>query len=71
MNLVERFFADITPECVRARSFRSVPKLTRAITMHMAVRNEQPNPYRWKADGAEMLAKIQCMTEALAAGAQN
>ena len=71
MNLVERSFADITRECVRAGNFHSAPKLTRATTMHMAVRNEQPNPYRWKAAGAEILAKIQSAREVLAAGAQN
>ena len=69
MNLVERFFADITQECERAGSFRSVPQLTQAITAYMAVREEQPKPYRWKADGAEILAKFQRAREALAAGA--
>ena len=29
MNLVERFFAEITQDCVRAGSFGSVPQLTR------------------------------------------
>ena len=59
MRLVGDFFADITQECVQARSFRSVLQLTRAITVHMAARNEQPRPSRWEADGAEMLVKIQ------------
>ena len=66
MNLVERFFADVTQECVRAGSFGSVPQLTWAITAYMAARNEQPKPYRWKADGTEILAKIQQAREALA-----
>ena len=59
MRLVGGFFADITQECVQARSFRSVPQLTRAITVHMAARNEQPQPSRWEAEGAEMLVNIQ------------
>ena len=71
MNVVERFFADITRECVRAGSFRSVPQLTRAIEAHMAEHNEQPKPYRWRADGADIQAKIQRSREALAAAAQN
>ena len=71
MNLVERFFADITQECVRAGSFDSVPQLTQAITADLAARNEQPKPYRWQADGAEILAKIQRARAALAGGAQN
>lgn len=69
MNLVERFIADITQESVRTGSFRSVPQLTKAITECMAARNEQPQPCRWKADGAEILAKIQCAREGLAGGA--
>ena len=69
MSLVERFFADITHECVRAGSFRSVPQLTRAITVYTAIREEQQKPYRWKADRAEILAKIQHASEALAVGA--
>lgn len=45
-----------------------MPQLTQAITAYMAVREEQPKPYRWKADGAEILAKFQRAREALAAG---
>lgn len=71
MNFVERFIADITQESVRAGSFRSVPQLTNAITEYMAARDEQPQPYRWKADGAEILAKIQRAREGLAGGTPN
>ena len=71
MNLVERFFADSTQECVQSGSFRSVPQLTRAITAYMEVRGEQPKPYRWETDGAEILAKIQRAREALAGAAQD
>lgn len=71
MNLVERFFADITEECVRAGSFGSVPQLTRAITAYMAAHYEQPKPYRWKADRATILAKNQRATEAMAGAAPN
>ena len=59
MRFVGRFFADITQERVQARSFGSVPQLTRAITAYVAARNEQPQPNCWEADGAEMLVKIQ------------
>ena len=71
MNLVERFFPDSTQECVRAGRFRSVPQLTRAVEAYMAARNEQPKPYRWKVDGAKILAKVQCAREALARAVQN
>ena len=59
LNLVERFFADLTAECVRDGSFCSVNELQRAIVAYLQQRNDAPQPYRWKADGAEILAKIQ------------
>ena len=66
MNLVERFFADVTEDCVRAGSFASVEELTDAITSYLAERNQQPRPYQWKASGKEILAKIQRARAALA-----
>ena len=65
MNMVERFFADLTQDCVRAGSFRSVAELVKAITTYLACRNENPKPYQWKADGAKTLAKIRRAREAL------
>ena len=65
MNMVERFFADLTQDCVRAGSFTSVAELVEAITVYLAGRNENPKPYTWKADGATTLAKIQRSREAL------
>ena len=59
MNMVERFFADLTQDCVRAGSFASVAELVEAITTYLVRRNENPKPYKWKADGAKTLAKIQ------------
>ena len=65
MNLVERFFADVTEDCVRAGSFASVKELTDAITSYLAERNKKPRPYKWKPGGKEILAKIQRAQEAL------
>jgi len=59
MNLVERFFRDITQAVIREGSFGSVRELSEAIISYLADRNEQPKPYRWKAKGEEILAKIQ------------
>ena len=59
MNLIERFIADLTEECVRTGSFTSVAQLVETITVYLAERNANPKPYRWKADGKEILAKIQ------------
>lgn len=66
MNMVERFFADLTQDCVRAGSFRTVSELVEEIAAYLALRNENPKPYQWKADGAKTLAKIHRAREALA-----
>lgn len=59
MNLVERFFRDLTEEVVREGSFRAVRELTDAIDAYLIDRNLSPKRYLWRAKGAEILAKIQ------------
>jgi transposase len=66
LNLVERFFRDLSQDVIAPGSFRSVPELKRAIFNYLAERNEAPQRYQWKADGAKILAKIQRAREALA-----
>ena len=65
LNLVERFFRDLTEDVVRAGSFGSVQELVRSITGYLAERNLCPKRYVWKAKGAEILAKIQRAREVL------
>ncbi len=57
MNMVERFFRDLTVDVVRHGSFTSVKELGYAITNYLAERNLSPQPYQWRANGAEGLAK--------------
>ena len=59
LNLVERFFADLTGDVIRAGSFASVNHLVRDIKAYLAERNADPKPYLWRAKGADILAKIQ------------
>jgi hypothetical protein len=59
MNLVERFFADLTADVIRAGSFSSARELVRDIKAYLHDRNQNPRPYTWKADGAAILAKIK------------
>ena len=66
MNLVERFFADLTQDVVRSGSFQSVGQLVNSIETYLAVRNDDPKPYRWKAKGEEILAKVKRARDALA-----
>lgn len=59
LNLVERFFADVTQNAIRDGSFTSVRQLITAIEDYLALRNEQPKRYLWRAKGEEILAKIR------------
>lgn len=48
MNLVERFFRDLTEDVVREGSFTSVDDLVHAMTGYLGERNLHPKPYVWK-----------------------
>ena len=63
---MERFFRDITQDCIREGSFGSVQELVKAITDYLVERNLEPKAYRWRADGEEILEKIQRAREAMA-----
>jgi transposase len=52
MNLVERFFAELTGDVIRHGSFNSVRELVRDINTYLEQRNSEPKPYKWKAKGA-------------------
>lgn len=58
MNLIERFFADLTNDCIREGSFQSVRQLVEAIEQYLADRNQNPQRYVWRAKGEEILRKI-------------
>ena len=58
MNLVERFFRDLSQDCILPGSFRSVPDLSAEITQYLAQWNLNPTRYQWKADGKVILEKI-------------
>ena len=67
LNMVERFFADLTNGCIRDGSFQSVRELIDAIEEFLAVRAEAPTPSKWKANGQDILRKITRARESLAA----
>ena len=58
LNMVERFFRDITTERLRTGVFRSVPELTTAIKEYIAVHNKNPKPFIWTAKAHDILAKV-------------
>jgi transposase len=58
LNMVERFFRDITTERLRNGVFRSVPELTIAIKEYIALHNQNPKPFVWTAKANDILAKV-------------
>ena len=58
LNLVERFFRDLTEEQIRRGVFHSVRDLENAITAYLRHRNRHPKPYRWTATAASIQAKV-------------
>jgi transposase len=71
LNLVERFFGELTQEVIREGSFSSVRQLVEDIEEYLAERNLNPKPYRWKAKGEEILRKIQRAKDTLEKQASN
>lgn len=65
MNLVERFFRDLTEDVIREGSFGHVNELAEDIESYLAQRDLNPKRYVWKAEGQEILAKIMRAKEAL------
>ena len=58
LNLVERWFRDLTDKRIRRGIFRSVPELINAIMEYIAVNNEKPRPFVWTAATDAILQKV-------------
>ena len=58
LNMVERFFRDITTERIRRGVFTSVPELIAAIDEYVAHHNTKPKPFIWTKSARDILAKV-------------
>jgi transposase len=58
LNLVERWFRELTDKAIRSGSFVSVPELKRAIAAFLEAWNEDPNPFIWTASVESIMKKI-------------
>ena len=58
MNMVERYFRDITENHIRRGVFRSVDELECTILEAIDQHNEAPRPYIWTAKANDILAKV-------------
>ena len=58
INLVERWFAELTNKRIRRGVFRSVKDLEAAIRQYIDVHNENPKPFVWTKMADQILASI-------------
>lgn len=65
LNLVERFFRDLSQRRLRRGVFKSVEELIRAILAYLDHHNGDPKPFVWRAKPDQILAKIQRARAAL------
>jgi hypothetical protein len=59
LNLVERWFRNLTGKAIRRGISRSVPDLIAAIEDYLAASNDDPRPFVWTATAEEILEKVR------------
>ncbi len=59
LNMVERFFRDLTENQLRRGVFRNVEELIAAIDQYIDRHNENPKPFIWTAKAADILEKVK------------
>jgi len=65
LNLVERFFAELTRQRIRRGVFTSVADLEAAIVAYLGHRNREPRPFTWTASVETIIEKVGRAKEAL------
>src|SRR6185312_12798055 len=58
LNLVERWFRDLTDKAIRRGVFHSVNDLIAAIEEYLKVNNDNPKPFIWTATTEQIIAKV-------------
>jgi hypothetical protein len=71
LNLVERWFRELTDKALRRGVFHSVPDLITAIQAYLDAHNDEPKPFVWTATAEDILAKVARGRVALQAVTQN
>ena len=59
LNLVERWFREITDKAIRRGVFHSVPELIAAIEAYLNAKNADPEPFVWTASAEAILEKVR------------
>ena len=65
LNLVERWFAEITNKRIRRGTFKNVTQLVRAITDYIKHHNDDPTAFIWSAPVESIITKITKCKQAL------
>ena len=68
LNMVERFFRDLTQNRLRRGIFRNVEELITAIGEYIDSHNANPKPFVWTAKAADILEKVKRARKALDIG---
>src|ERR1700676_1031042 len=58
LNLVERWFRELTDKALRRGVFHSVPDLIAKIEEYLDAHNDDPKPFIWTATAEDILAKV-------------
>ncbi len=58
LNLVERWFRELTEKSIRRGNFESVPGLIASIGEYLAASNADPKPFVWQASVESILNKV-------------
>jgi transposase len=58
LNMVERWFGQLTQRRIRRGSFYSVPELIQAINDYLEAHNQNPRPFVWTASAESIMEKI-------------
>ena len=59
LNMVERFFRDLTEQRLRRGIFRDVEELIMAIGDYIDKHNDNPKPFVWTAKASDVLEKVK------------
>lgn len=65
LNMVERFFRDLTQNRLRRGAFHSVGDLIAAIEEYMTCHNQDPKPFIWTKTSRDILEKVTRARQAL------
>ena len=60
LNMVERFFRDLTENRLRRGVFRDVEELVMAVEAYIDKHNFAPKPFIWTAKASDILEKVKC-----------